>query len=74
MRQASLAPQLRRQRTGEPASGPAPRGDERRTPELVRDGMTAYRDGWTRGASGQPGRGSALEPGTGTDKTQGDPA
>ncbi|MGV9872388.1 nitrate- and nitrite sensing domain-containing protein, partial [Streptomyces cellulosae] len=56
VRQASLAPQLR---DGRPdTSGPA-RGESRdddRTPELVRDRMAAYRDGWTRGGGRPPRR------------------
>ncbi|MEU0968233.1 sensor histidine kinase [Streptomyces sp. NPDC005917] len=71
VRQASLAPQLREPRTEEPA--PAPRQDER-TPELVRDRMTAYRDGWARGGGRQPGRGATPEPEEGTDSTEGDRA
>ncbi|MEU6590706.1 nitrate- and nitrite sensing domain-containing protein [Streptomyces sp. NPDC046881] len=72
VRQANLVPQLRHQRTEEPAPQPA-RDDDRRTPELVRDRMTAYRDGWTRGGGRQPGRGAATEPGTGS-HSEGDPA
>ncbi|MFE9450269.1 nitrate- and nitrite sensing domain-containing protein [Streptomyces sp. NPDC006739] len=71
VRQASLAPQLRRRRPEEPARSPAPGGDERRTPELVRDRMAAYRDGWTRGGGRQPGR-AAPEPETGSDSREGD--
>ncbi|MFF8429625.1 nitrate- and nitrite sensing domain-containing protein [Streptomyces sp. NPDC016566] len=74
VRQASLAPQLRRQRSEETASEPDPRGDDRRTPELVRDRMAAYRAGWARGGGRQPGRGAAPEPETGSDSTEGDPA
>ncbi|MFF7473167.1 nitrate- and nitrite sensing domain-containing protein [Streptomyces sp. NPDC008092] len=69
VRQASLAPQLRDPRAEEPA--PARGGDER-TPELVRDRMAAYRDGWARGGGRQPGRGAAPEPHEGTDRTEGD--
>ncbi|MEU6192101.1 nitrate- and nitrite sensing domain-containing protein [Streptomyces sp. NPDC047061] len=69
VRQASLAPQLRDPRAEEPA--PARGGDER-TPELVRDRMTAYRDGWTRGGGRQPGRGAAPESEEGNDSTEGD--
>ncbi|WP_217549872.1 sensor histidine kinase [Streptomyces sp. GbtcB6] len=69
VRQASLAPQLRDPRTEEPA--PARGGDER-TPELVRDRMTAYRDGWARGGGRQPGRGAAARAEDGTDSTEGD--
>ncbi|WP_089106439.1 sensor histidine kinase [Streptomyces hyaluromycini] len=69
VRQASLAPQLRDPRTEEPA--PARGGDER-TPELVRDRMAAYRDGWVRGGGRQPGRGAAPRAEDGTDSTEGD--
>ncbi|OWA00628.1 ATPase [Streptomyces sp. CS113] len=75
VRQASLAPQLRGESpVGPPRPGP-PRGDEERggeerTPEAVRDRMTAYRDGWSRGGGRRPGR---PAPPTG-DSTEGDPA
>ncbi|MFD3590265.1 nitrate- and nitrite sensing domain-containing protein [Streptomyces sp. NPDC058683] len=71
VRQANLAPQLRDPRTEEPA--PARLRDDR-TPELVRDRMTAYRDGWTRGGGRQPGRAATPEPEEGTDSTEGDRA
>ncbi|WP_330456319.1 nitrate- and nitrite sensing domain-containing protein [Streptomyces sp. NBC_00820] len=74
VRQASLVPQLRRQRPDEPAPEHASRDDDRRTPELVRDRMAAYRDGWARGGGRRPGRGAAPEPGTGSDSDEGDPA
>ncbi|WP_069772304.1 ATP-binding protein [Streptomyces sp. LUP30] len=74
VRQASLAPQLRRPHHEEPARPSAPRGDERRTPELVRDRMAAYRDGWARGGGRQPGRGAGPEPAPGSDSDEGDPA
>ncbi|MFI9565401.1 sensor histidine kinase [Streptomyces rishiriensis] len=74
VRQASLAPQLRRPHKEEPARPPASRGDERRTPELVRDRMAAYRDGWARGGGRQPGRGAGPEPAPGSDSSEGDPA
>lgn len=74
VRQASLAPQLRHQRREEPPQQPARHGDDRRTPELVRDRMAAYRDGWTRGGGRQPGRGAAPEPQTGSHSSEGDPA
>ncbi|MER6736264.1 sensor histidine kinase [Streptomyces puniciscabiei] len=74
VRQASLAPQLRQQRTEAPAQETARHSDERRTPELVRDRMAAYRDGWVRGGGRQPGRGAAPEPETGRDSSEGDPA
>jgi signal transduction histidine kinase len=73
VRQASLAPQLRQQRPEEAA--PDRRGDDRRTPELVRDRMAAYRDGWARGGGRQPGRGAAPGPVTASDdSSEGDPA
>jgi signal transduction histidine kinase len=74
VRQASLAPQLRQQRPEAPAPETARHSDERRTPELVRDRMAAYRDGWARGGGRQPGRGAAPEPETGSDSSEGDPA
>ncbi|GAA4337765.1 nitrate- and nitrite sensing domain-containing protein [Streptomyces venetus] len=72
VRQASLAPQLRDERAEEP-SPPAPR-DDQRTPELVRDRMAAYRDGWARGGGRRPGRGTTPGPATGSDSSEGDPA
>ncbi|KOV57341.1 ATPase [Streptomyces sp. MMG1121] len=74
VRQASLAPQLRHQRREEPAPQSPGHGDERRTPELVRDRMTAYRDGWVRGGGRQSGRAAAPEPETASDSNEGDPA
>jgi signal transduction histidine kinase len=57
VRQASLAPQLRGQRPEEHAnSAHGSRRDDERTPELVRDRMAAYRDGWSRGGGRAPGR------------------
>ncbi|MBY8842099.1 sensor histidine kinase [Streptomyces sp. SP2-10] len=73
VRQASLAPQLRHQRPEEPDARPDRHGDDRRTPELVRDRMAAYRDGWTRGGGGQPGRGAAHRPESGSPSSEGDP-
>ncbi len=64
VRQASLAPRLREQRTEEPP-GPADTGagrDDERTPESVRERMAAYSDGWARGGGRPPGRGTG--PGT----------
>ncbi|MFJ5535017.1 nitrate- and nitrite sensing domain-containing protein [Streptomyces sp. NPDC093261] len=71
VRQASLAPQLRGQRPSERTTGDAdvPRDDER-SPELVRDRMTAYRDGWVRGGGRSPGRTA----GPLGDSSEGDPA
>jgi signal transduction histidine kinase len=84
VRQAHLAPQLRAPGASEPsrtAPGPshtaghvATRPDGRhdeRTPELVRDRMAAYRDGWARGGGRAPGRGATREPVPGS---EGDPA
>jgi anti-sigma regulatory factor (Ser/Thr protein kinase) len=73
VRQASLAPQLRDGRIEEPSPTPAPRDDER-TPELVRDRMAAYRDGWVRGGGGRPGRRTTPGPVAGSDSSEGDPA
>ncbi|WP_367324924.1 nitrate- and nitrite sensing domain-containing protein [Streptomyces sp. HUAS ZL42] len=73
VRQASLAPQLREQRPEEPAES-GPRGDDRRTPELVRDRMAAYRAGWARGGGRQPGRGAGPDSTPGSDSSEGDPA
>ncbi|MEU0173671.1 nitrate- and nitrite sensing domain-containing protein [Streptomyces massasporeus] len=73
VRQASLAPQLRERRPEEQPSAPGPRDDER-TPELVRDRMAAYRDGWARGGGRRPGRGTTPGPATGSDSSEGDPA
>ncbi|MFC3575197.1 nitrate- and nitrite sensing domain-containing protein [Streptomyces yaanensis] len=71
VRQASLAPQLRGQRQEEPATGAQSSGrDDERTPELVRDRMAAYRDGWVRGGGRVPGRPAGP---TG-DSSEGDPA
>lgn len=73
VRQANLAPQLRRQRPEETDPEAAPRGDDGRTPELVRDRMAAYRDGWVRGG-GRSGRGAVPGTGTGSQTSEGDPA
>ncbi|MGW7358456.1 nitrate- and nitrite sensing domain-containing protein [Streptomyces sp. NPDC054802] len=57
VRQSHLVPQLREApRREEPRSAaPADDGPAERTPELVRDRMTAYRNGWTRGGGSVPG-------------------
>ncbi|WP_109030343.1 sensor histidine kinase [Streptomyces rubrogriseus] len=74
VRQASLAPQLRDGRPPEPARSPGPaHDDEQRTPEAVRDRMTAYRDGWSRGGGRRPGHPAPPVPQSG-DSTEGDPA
>ncbi|MEU3840151.1 nitrate- and nitrite sensing domain-containing protein [Streptomyces sp. NPDC028635] len=71
VRQASLAPQLRERLRQDPP-GEEPPQDERRTPELVRDRMAAYRAGWARGGGRQPGRPAGRTPGT--DSSEGDRA
>ncbi|MEV0242640.1 ATP-binding protein [Streptomyces sp. NPDC050674] len=73
VRQASLAPQLRDGRPEERPPTPASQDDER-TPELVRDRMAAYRDGWARGGGRRPGRALTHHPATGSDSSEGDPA
>ncbi|MEU8618995.1 nitrate- and nitrite sensing domain-containing protein [Streptomyces sp. NPDC048623] len=60
VRQASLVPQLRKAPAAAPHTpigGPGPAGDGagERTPDAVRDRMTAYRDGWRRGGGPDPG-------------------
>ncbi|MFF7190913.1 nitrate- and nitrite sensing domain-containing protein [Streptomyces sp. NPDC008222] len=71
VRQASLAPQLREQRAPEQSTGaPRVRRDDERAPELVRDRLTAYRDGWVRGGGRPPGRTA----GPLGDSSEGDPA
>ncbi|MFE3852377.1 nitrate- and nitrite sensing domain-containing protein [Streptomyces griseorubiginosus] len=72
VRQASLAPQLREQRSEEPPPAAARRDDDGRTPEVVRDRMAAYRDGWARGGGRQPGRGAAPDSPAGRDSSEGD--
>ncbi|WP_171107575.1 MULTISPECIES: nitrate- and nitrite sensing domain-containing protein [Streptomyces] len=74
VRQASLAPQLRERRPPDAAQPSALRNDDRRTPELVRDRMAAYRDGWARGGGRQPGRGATPDPAGGSDSSEGEPA
>ncbi|MCC9152885.1 ATP-binding protein [Streptomyces parvulus] len=71
IRQASLAPQLRDGRPAQPARPPRPRADGERTPEVVRDRMTAYRDGWARGGGRRPGRPERPDPPAG-DSSEGD--
>jgi signal transduction histidine kinase len=72
VRQASLAPQLREQRSEGPAPAAARRDDDGRTPEVVRDRMAAYRDGWARGGGRQPGRGATPDAPAGRDSSEGD--
>jgi len=74
VRQANLAPQLREHRSEEPVETPSPRSDDERTPELVRDRMAAYRDGWARGRGRPPGLGATPGPEAGSDSNEGDPA
>jgi len=74
VRQANLAPQLRAPRTEEPEPRPDPQGDDRRTPELVRDRMAAYRDGWARGGGRRPGHGAAPDSSGSRDSSEGDHA
>ncbi|MEU6279325.1 nitrate- and nitrite sensing domain-containing protein [Streptomyces sp. NPDC047028] len=74
VRQASLAPQLRHPPAGHPPAAPAPGADDPRTPELVRDRMAAYRDGWARGGGRRPGRGTTTGPEAGSDSSEGDGA
>jgi signal transduction histidine kinase len=74
VRQAHLAPQLREQRPGQPTRTPTPPPDDARTPELVRNRMATYRDGWARGGGRKPGRGVTQGPATGSDSSEGDPA
>ncbi|WP_371582181.1 nitrate- and nitrite sensing domain-containing protein [Streptomyces sp. NBC_01314] len=74
VRQAHLAPQLREQRTGQPAPTATSRADDERTPELVRDRMAAYRDGWARGGGRTPGSGVTHGPATRGESSEGDPA
>ncbi|MFD3335677.1 nitrate- and nitrite sensing domain-containing protein [Streptomyces sp. NPDC058700] len=69
VRQASLVPQLREAPAPAPAFVPSVPDADTRTPERVRDRMTAYRDGWQRGGGAAPGSRRPL--GTGVD---GDPA
>ncbi|MEV5910887.1 ATP-binding protein [Streptomyces chartreusis] len=75
VRQANLAPQLRGGRSAE-QQGATVLDDDRRTPELARDRMVAYRDGWARGGGRQPGRGGEPEsaPRGDDSSSEGDPA
>ncbi|MEV0928069.1 nitrate- and nitrite sensing domain-containing protein [Streptomyces spongiicola] len=69
VRQASLVPQLRTASQPEPAD-PARQDAAERTPEQVRDRMTAYRAGWARGEGAAPGSPTH----TGAHRSEGDPA
>ncbi|MFD6285872.1 nitrate- and nitrite sensing domain-containing protein [Streptomyces sp. NPDC060205] len=72
VRQASLAPQLRAERAEEPAYPARHREDAERTPEAVRDRMTAYRAGWVRGGGPSPGPRAGFGPAEGRDSSEGD--
>ncbi|MGW6012940.1 nitrate- and nitrite sensing domain-containing protein [Streptomyces sp. NPDC055210] len=72
VRQASLAPQLREERAEEPAHPARHRDDAERTPEAVRDRMTAYRAGWARGGGRSPGPRAMPGPAEGSDSSEGD--
>ncbi|RSS37809.1 sensor histidine kinase [Streptomyces sp. WAC08241] len=67
VRQASLVPQLRETPDREPAPAPAAPGADARTPERVRERLTAYRDGWQRGGGAAPGGRRPLGTGAGHD-------
>ncbi|MFG3343821.1 nitrate- and nitrite sensing domain-containing protein [Streptomyces sp. NPDC048018] len=76
VRQASLVPQLREAPGPDPYAAPAaPDGAAGRTPEQVRDRMSAYREGWQRGGGPAPGRprpsGPLSGPPSGTDTGHG---
>ncbi|MFJ8666568.1 nitrate- and nitrite sensing domain-containing protein [Streptomyces sp. NPDC093600] len=70
VRQASLVPQLREAPAAEPEPAPAVQGTPERTPERIRDRMTAYRDGWTRGGGPAPGTRRPLGTGFGSEGDQ----
>ncbi|MFE0779069.1 nitrate- and nitrite sensing domain-containing protein [Streptomyces sp. NPDC058861] len=55
VRQASLVPHLRAAPAQEPTGAPAAPGADARTPERIRERMTAYQDGWRRGGGAAPG-------------------
>ncbi|ULR48941.1 nitrate- and nitrite sensing domain-containing protein [Streptomyces deccanensis] len=74
VRQTHLAPQLRERHTGQPPPTAPPGAEDERTPELVRDRMAAYRDGWARGGGRAPGRRAGHGPTTAGDSSEGDPA
>ncbi|MEU2183812.1 sensor histidine kinase [Streptomyces thermolilacinus] len=68
VRQASLAPQLRHTPPAaqDPYQHPAADDPPERTPEQVRDRMTAYRAGWARGGGPAHGTAGACQPLPGT--------
>ncbi|MFI8287817.1 nitrate- and nitrite sensing domain-containing protein [Streptomyces sp. NPDC085614] len=67
VRQAHLVPQLREAPPADPAPTAVSQGADERTPEQVRDRMTAYRDGWTRGGGAAPGSRRPLGTGFGNE-------
>ncbi|MFJ4872061.1 nitrate- and nitrite sensing domain-containing protein [Streptomyces sp. NPDC088757] len=73
VRRASLVPQLREAPVREPAPVPPAPGADARTPERVRERMTAYRDGWQRGGA-VPGVRRPLGTGGGHDGGRPGPA
>ncbi len=78
VRQASLAPQLRERHPANSGGEAADTGRGERSPEQVRDRMTAYRNGWARGGGRLPGTGGSAPapsgPVPGSDSIEGDPA
>ncbi|MET7617595.1 nitrate- and nitrite sensing domain-containing protein [Streptomyces sp. NPDC005408] len=68
VRQAHLVPQLREEPPAEEPEDAAAGTEDtpERTPEQVRDRMTAYRNGWTRGGGAAPG---TAAPGSEGDRT-----
>ncbi|QES39938.1 ATPase [Streptomyces venezuelae] len=60
VRQASLAPQLREPHPAHAGGGAQEVGRDERSPEEVRDRMTAYRNGWARGGGRPPGIGGST--------------
>ncbi|MFE9017220.1 nitrate- and nitrite sensing domain-containing protein [Streptomyces sp. NPDC007808] len=72
VRQASLAPQLRDGRPEQAPGTTASKDDERRTPELVRDRMAAYREGWARGGGRRPGGDVTPDSTARSDSSEGD--
>ncbi|MEU1117929.1 MULTISPECIES: nitrate- and nitrite sensing domain-containing protein [unclassified Streptomyces] len=78
VRQASLAPQLREHRPADRVGTAGSRRQDERSPELVRDRMTAYREGWARGGGPLPGTDGTPPagpgPAPGRDSSEGDPA
>ncbi|MBT2365449.1 sensor histidine kinase [Streptomyces sp. ISL-10] len=55
VRQSHLAPQLRQALPPAPPHNPPAEDMSDRSPEVVRDRMNAYRNGWTRGGGAAPG-------------------